>query len=237
MREENLLLAYLPDEERARLAPYLHEVVLDFQQVLIEPNKQITDMYFPYDAITSTIQEMNDGDSVETGLMGVEGFVGVQLWLHSPTTPTRTLVQVAGRAHHMRASDFIRHVRDTDSPLNELCAKYSHAFLVMTSQTAACNRLHPINERLCRWLKLVHNRLRRDEFALRQEFVAQMLGVHRPTVSTAAGMLQQAGLISYSRGQMRILDEEGLRNGSCECLSVIETQFAQIFDSFGGENT
>ncbi len=89
MREENLLLAYLPDEERERLTPYLHEEVLEFQQVLIEPNQPITDLYFPYDAITSTIQEMNDGDSVETGLMGIEGFVGVQLWLHAPTTSTR----------------------------------------------------------------------------------------------------------------------------------------------------
>jgi DNA-binding transcriptional regulator YhcF (GntR family) len=232
MREENLLLAYLPDAERKRLSPYLEEVTLDFQQILIEPNRQITDIYFPYDAITSTVQEMSDGDSVETGLMGVEGFVGVQLWLHAPTTPTTTLVQVAGKAHHMRATDFIRHVRDTDSPLNELCAKYAHAFLVMTSQTAACNRLHPINERLCRWMKLVHNRLRRDEFPLRQEFVAQMLGVHRPTVSTAASMLQQAGLITYSRGQMRVLDAAGLRNGSCECLEIIERQFQQIFEAW-----
>lgn len=176
-----------------RLAPYLKEVVLDFRQVLIEPNQPITDIYLPYDAITSTIQEMSDGDSVETGLMGVEGFVGVQLWLHAPTTPTTTLVQVPGRAHHMSAADFLRHVRDTDSPLNDLCAKYAHAFLIMTSQTAACNRLHPINERLCRWLKLVHNRVGRDEFPIRQEFIAQMLGVRRPTVSTAANMLQQAG--------------------------------------------
>lgn len=229
MRQENLLLASLPASERERLSRYLEEVVLEFHQVLIQPNKQITDIYFPYDAITSTIQEMSDGDSVETGLMGVEGFVGVQLWLHAPTTPTTTLVQVPGRGHHMRATDFIREVRDTDSPMNELCAKYAHAFLVMTSQTAACNRLHPINERLCRWLKLVQNRVRRDEFPIRQEFIAQMLGVHRPTVSTAANMLQQAGLISYSRGQMRILDAEGLRNGSCECLEVIERQFDKVF--------
>jgi CRP-like cAMP-binding protein len=229
MREENLLLASLPDAERERLAPYLKEVVLDFQQVLIKPNEEITDCYFPYDAITSTIQEMSDGDSVETGLMGIEGFVGVQLWLHAPTTPTRTLIQVSGRAHHMKASDFVRQVRDRPSPLNDLCAKYAHAFLVMTSQTAACNRLHPINERLCRWLKLVQNRVRRDEFPIRQEFMAMMLGVHRPTVSTAASMLQQAGLISYSRGQMRILDGDGLRAGSCECLEIIEKQFEKVF--------
>ena len=229
MRDENLLLASLPDTERERLSPYLREVELDFRQVLIEPNKEITRVYFPYDAITSTIQEMSDGDAVETGLMGIEGLVGLQLWLQTRTTPTRTFVQVAGRAHQMPASDFIRQVRDTDSPLNDLCAKYVHAFLNMTSQTAACNRLHPINERLCRWLKLVHNRVRRDEFQMRQEYMALMLGVHRPTVSIAARMLQQAGLISYSRGQMRILDADGLRNGSCECLELIEKQFNQIF--------
>ena len=230
MRKENLLLATIPEDERERLSPYLEKVILDFQQVLIEPNKEIRDIYFPYDSITSTIQEMSDGDSVETGLMGLEGFVGVQLWLRARTTPTRTLVQVPGEAHHMTAANFIRHVRDTNSPMNELCGKYAHAFLVMTSQTAACNRLHPINERLCRWLKLVHNRVRRDEFPIRQEFVAQMLGVHRPTVSTAANMLQHAGLISYTRGQMRILDPEGLKNGSCECLEIIERQFAAVFD-------
>ena len=230
MRDENLLLAYLPEAERKRLDPFLKETMLEFQQVLIEPNEEIKEMYFPYDAITSTIQQMSNGDSVETGLMGVEGFIGVQLWLHAPTTPTQTLVQIAGRAHQMHASDFIRHVRDTESPLNELCAKYSHAFLVMTSQTAACNRLHPVNERLCRWLKLVHNRLRRDDFPVQQEFIARMLGVHRPTVSIAANMLQQAGLIKYSRGQMRILDADGLRNGSCECLEIIEKQFEKVFE-------
>ena len=230
MREENLLLAHLPQDERERLDPFLRPVRFEFQQLLIPPNEQITDIYFPYDAITSTIQEMSDGSSVETGLMGVEGFVGVQLWLHADTTPTRTLVQVEGTAHHMRAADFIREVRDGSSPLNDLCAKYAHAFLVMTSQTAACNRLHPLNERMCRWLKLVHNRIRRQEFQLRQEFLAQMLGVHRPTVSTAAGMLQQAGLISYSRGHMRVLDPEGLREGSCECLEIIEHQFDKIFE-------
>lgn len=234
MREENLLLAALPDAERERLAPYLQHVVMESRQVLIQPNKEITDIYFPYDAITSTIQEMSDGDSVETGLMGLEGFIGVQLWLHSRTTPTTTLVQVPGTGHHMRASDFIRHVRDTNSPLNHLCAKYAHAFLCMTSQTAACNRLHPVNERLCRWLKLVHNRVRRDEFPIQQEFIAQMLGVHRPTVSTAANMLQQAGLIKYSRGQLRVLDAEGLRNGSCECLELIEIQFEKMFEPSSG---
>ena len=230
MRNENLLLAALPDEERERLSPYLEKVVLDFHQVLIEPNEEITDIYFPYDAITSTIQDMNNGNSVETGLMGIEGFVGVQRWLGARTTPTRTMVQIAGEAHHMSAADFIRHVREANSTLNDLCGKYVHAFLSMTSQIAACNRLHAVDERLCRWLKLVHNRIRRNEFPIRQEFIAMMLGVHRPTVSTAANMLQQAGLIKYSRGQMQILDADGLTNGSCECLEIMERQFEKIFE-------
>jgi Crp-like helix-turn-helix domain len=288
MRKENLLLAALPEDERKRISPYLNKVGLDFQQVLIEPDQEITHIYFPCDVIISSVQEMSDGDTVETGLTGLEGFVGVQLWLRARSTPTRTLVQVRGETHHMRAADFIRHVRQTNSVLNELCGKYTHAFLVMTSQTAACNRSHPVNERLCRWrlctkstqshpgiqwkgnksrakaqrrkenlenaaalcafarglfdrikhflckaslAEALHNRIGRDEFPIRQDFIAQMLGVHRPTVSTAANMLQQAGLITYSRGQMRIVDPEGLKNGSCECLEIMEKQFAAVFDS------
>jgi hypothetical protein len=168
---------------------------------------------------------------IETGLMGVEGLVGIQLWLGMPSTSTKTIVQVDGRGHRMRAADFIREVMNRpESPLNGLIGRYIHAFLAMTSQVAACNRLHTIDQRLCRWLKLVHNRVRRDQFQMRQEFMAEMLGVQRPTVSTAANMLQQAGLISYSRGQMRIRDPEGLLAGSCECLQLMETQFDRIFE-------
>jgi CRP-like cAMP-binding protein len=228
---ENLLLAVLPAGERARLDPFLEPVSLRTPDVLIEPNEPITQVYFPYDCVTSTIQEMSDGGSIEVGLMGVEGFIGVQLWLHARTTPTRTLIQVAGRAHRMRADVFEREVMQTSSPLNDLIARYAHAFLVMTSQTAACNRLHTVEERLCRWLKLIHNRARRDTFEMRQEFMAQMLGVHRPSVSIAANTLQKAGLIHYSRGHMQILDPEGLEAGACECYGLMEQQMNRIFDT------
>jgi CRP-like cAMP-binding protein len=130
----------------------------------------------------------------------------------------------------MEADDFIREVMNKPSPLNELIARYTHAFLTLTSQTAACNRLHPIDERLCRWLKMTHDRVRRNEFMMRQEFMALMLGVHRPTVSTAANMLQKAGFIRYNRGHMEILDAEGLRQGTCECYEIMNTQFDKIFD-------
>lgn len=227
---ENLLLAALPREERHRLDPFLEPVILHTFDLLIEANEPITHVYFPYDCVTSTIQEMRNGTTIEVGLMGVEGFVGVQFWLRSRTTPTRTLVQVAGRAHRMHAGTFLREVMQAPSPLNDLIARYTHGFLTLTSQTAACNRLHTVDERLCRWLKMIHNRIRRDTFPIRQEFMAQMLGVHRPSVSIAANILQKAGLIRYSRGQMEILDPKGLQEGACECYELMEAQFNRIFE-------
>jgi Mn-dependent DtxR family transcriptional regulator len=129
----------------------------------------------------------------------------------------------------MRSDDFLREVMQTASPLNDLIARYTHGFLTMTSQTAACNRLHTIDERLCRWLKMTHDRVRRNEFTLRQEFIAHRLGAHRPSVSIAANILQKAGLISYSRGRMQILDPDGLAEGACECYELMEVQMNRIF--------
>src|SRR5262245_25808568 len=152
---ENLLLAALPPEERRRLDPFLQWVEVRLHETLIEPEEPINYMFFPYDAITSTLQELSDGSSIETGLMGVEGMIGIQYWLGMPSTPTRTIVQVQGFGHRMKAEDFKREVMNKPSPLNDLVARYTHAFLAMTSQVAACNRLHTVDQRLCRWLKLV----------------------------------------------------------------------------------
>lgn len=226
---ENLLLASLQDKEKKRLEPFLEAVDLPDGTVLINNEQPIDYVYFPETCVTSTLQELSDGSTVEAGLMGVEGMVGIQIWLHERQTPSKTLIQVSGRAQRMGAEDFIREIMQTNSPLNGLVARYTHAFLVMTSQVAACNRLHEVEPRLCRWLKMIHNRVDRDEFDLRHEFIAEMLGVHRPTVSIAAKMLQKAGLIDYSRGHMRILDPEGLKNGACECYSLIEGQVARLY--------
>ena len=230
-KKDNLLLAALPAEERERLTPFLKWTATESEESLIEPEEPITQVFFPYDAVTSTVQEMENGTSVETGLAGVEGMVGIPLWLQMPSTPTRTFIQVPGHGYRMKATDFVREVRDrTASPLNPLLARYTNAFLSMTSIIAACNRLHTLDQRMCRWLKLAHDRVRRDEFPLRQQFLAQMLGVQRPTVSTTAHMLQQAGLISYTRGQMKILDAEGLADGSCECYEIMEREMDRVFD-------
>lgn len=228
-RDENLLLAALPEAERARLAPFLHATDLPPGSPVTVPGQPIEDIYFPLDCVISTVQELSDGSTIETGLTGIEGLAGIQVWLRQHTTPASTFVQVPGRACRMSTEDFIREVRDRVSPLNDLLANYVHAFLVLTSLTAACNRLHSVDERLCRWLRMTYNRSQRTDFPLRHEFLAQMLGVHRPTVSTAASMLQKAGLINYRYGKLAILDPDGLAEGACECYHVMESQFDGIF--------
>jgi hypothetical protein len=228
---ENLMLAALPKAERDRLDPFLEWVEMQAGQPITEPDVPIPNLDFPFDAVTSTTQEMSDGSTIETGLMGIEGLSGVQVWLGQRTTAATTFVQVPGMGHRIKTEDFIREIRDhASSPLNNLIRSYVHAFLVLTSIVAACNRLHPIDQRMCRWLRMTYNRARRTEYPLRHEFLAQMLGVQRPTLSTAASMLQRAGLISYRYGKLAIIDPEGLRSGACECLELMESQFDKIFD-------
>jgi Crp-like helix-turn-helix protein len=228
--QRNLLLAALPTAEQQRLQPFLTQVELDLDALVIPPNEPIRYVYFPETLVTSTLNYMEDGSSVEAGLMGIEGCAGIQVWLHQNTTPVTTIVQVPGRAQRMSSHDFINQVRDANSPLNPLIARYINAFLIMTSQVAACNRLHELDARLCRWLSMIVHRVG-TEFPMRHEFLAQMLGVRRATVSTTAKILQKAGLIDYSRGNMQILDVEGLRNGSCECLEIIEAQVDAFADT------
>jgi CRP-like cAMP-binding protein len=228
----NLLLRSLPEAEQERLEPYWEQVTLESGQVLIEADQPIEFVWFPEDAVSSTLQLLRNGETVEAGLMGLEGMVGIQLWLRQATTPSRTIIQVPGTAMRMSTDDFITEVvRRPDSPLNDLIAAYIHGFLTMTSQTAACNRMHQVDQRLCRWLRMVYNRVpNRVEYPLRQEFLAAMLGVQRPTVSTVASILQRAGFIEYTRGRLRVLDAAGLAQGACECYEIMEAQFDKMFD-------
>lgn len=228
-RRENLLLSALPAAERQRLDPFLRPLYLDVGFSITKPDEPILNLYFPRGAVTSTVQELSDGSSIETGLMGIEGLAGVQVWLGQSTTASSTFVQIPGDALEISTEDFIREIRDKPSPLNRLIAGYVNAFLQMTSFVAACNRLHSIDQRMCRWLSMTYNRTNRTEFPLKQEFLAQMLGVHRPTVSIAAGMLQKAGLISYKYGMLTILNPDGLREGACECYAMMEKEFEKIF--------
>jgi CRP-like cAMP-binding protein len=226
---ENLLLASLPLDERQRLDQFLEPVAMEVGQPITQPHKPIDYLYFPEDSVTSTVHQMSDGSTIETGIMGVEGLAGCQVWLGRRSTPASTFVQIPGNALRISTEDFLREVRQKSTPLNDLIAAYIHAFLVLTSLVAACNRLHTVDERLCRWLRMCYNRAQRREFPIRHEFLAQMLGVHRPTVSTAANMLQKAGLITYHYGNLTILEPDKLIDGSCECYSQMEAEFASIF--------
>ncbi len=226
----NLLIAALPEPERRRLEPFLENVSLPLRESLIEAGEPIRYLYFPIDLVASTVHTMTDGSTVEAAITGLDGFVGVQAWLRQKVATTATFVQVPGQALRMRYEVFMKEVvNNPASPLNDLAADYISAFLTLTTITAACNRIHRIEERLCRWLKMTHNRVEGDQFPVRHEFLAYMLGVHRPSVSIAANILKKAGLIQYDYGRMQVLNSKGLEEGACECYATMEKQLEHIF--------
>jgi CRP-like cAMP-binding protein len=226
---ENLLLRALPEKEKNRLSPFLKSVDLPLDHRLIHPGAPLRYVWFPHDAIASTVQSMADGLTIEVGMTGLEGMVGIPAWLGVGTTSLRCFIQVPGRASRMRVEVFRREVCEQFSPLNGLIASYIHAYMVIAAQKTACNCVHDVNQRLCRWLSMMAERLpEKNTFPFRQEFLAYMLGVHRPTVSVAAEGLQRQGLIRYSRGHLQILDRDGLRARSCECCEVISRQLHQM---------
>jgi CRP-like cAMP-binding protein len=227
--KKNLLLSNIPARDRKRLERFLEPVSLGFREVIQKEGVPTTHVYFPLDFVASTVIEMEDGEVVEVGVTGNEGLAGIQLFLGEDTTNTTTFAQIPGDALRMGADDFRRQVMGKGGPLHDLLHRYTHAFLAQLSQTAACNRLHPLDQRLCRWILMTHNRVQRDEFPITQEFMGQMLGVRRPTVSTTAAILQRAGLVSYSRGRMKVLDREGLERGACECYRTILKHFDRIY--------
>ncbi len=227
--QQSKLLALLPQDERDRLSPFLHEVSLRQNDELVEAGYPIEHVWFPHDCVTSTVVDSAEGATIEVGLMGYEGMVGLSLLLGKRISNTTVIVQVAGRATKMAAADFIRHVVQRRGNLFDRLLQYTDAFMAMVAQTAACNSLHSIDERLARWILMVHDRVERNEILLTQEFLAYMLGVRRPSVSLAASGLQQMGLISYSRGHMTIRDRHGLEERACPCYEIVRNIAGGIF--------
>lgn len=227
--KRNLLLSNIPPKERKRLEPFLEPATLKFREVIYEKDRPIRHVYFPFNFVSSTVLEMEDGEIVEVGVTGNEGLAGIQLFLKEERTNTTTFAQIPGEGLRMSAGDFKKHVIERGGPLHDLLHRYAHAFMAQIAQTAACNRVHPLDQRLCRWILMSHNRVQNDEFPLTQEFMGQMLGVRRPTVSTTAKILQKAGLISYSRGRLKVLDRAGLESGTCECYWTIVKLFDRIY--------
>jgi CRP-like cAMP-binding protein len=219
----NRLLAALPKNEYKRLLPQLKTVSLVLGEVLYKPGAAIKYVYFPNDSIISLISELSETSGLEVGMVGNEGMAGLAVFMGVNSSPTRAVVQGAGTAMRM-SSAAVRTEANRLGNLHHLLHRYSHSLLTQVSQSSACNRFHFVNARLARWLLMTKDRLGAEEFPLTQEFLANMLGVRREGVSKAAGALQEAKLIRYSRGIITVLNRRGLEAKSCECYAIIKAE-------------
>ena len=216
----NRLLAALSPEERARLLRGAKAEPFDAYQVLYAAGREITHVYFPLSGVISLVIKMTDAHEVEATTIGNEGFVGVPVVLGVASTTMQVVGQIPGRALKIPARVVLDEFRRATG-LYRLLLCYADAMMVQLAQHTGCNRTHSIEQRCARWLLMAHDRVEGDEFALTQEFLAQMLGVRRATVTMVAGALHKAGFIDYSRGHIRIVDRRGLEGVACECYEVV----------------
>lgn len=223
----NKLLTALPREEYKRLLPNLEPVSLPFKQVLYQPNEPIQHVYFPNRGVGSTVIVMGDGGTVEVATVGNEGMIGTPVLLGADQLPAETFMQIPGEGLCIKV-DVFRSEVPPGSSFHNLLLRYIQALLNQIAQSAACNRLHSVEERASRWLLMTRDRADSDEFPLTQEFLSAMLGVRRASVSEVAATLQKAGLIRYHRGNMTILDRQGLEACSCECYQVVKQQYDRL---------
>lgn len=219
----NRLLAALPAEVYERLRPDLESISLPLGRAIYETNDALSHVYFPTTAIVSLLYTMEDGTSAEMGVVGCDGVVGIAVFMGGDTTPNRAVVQSAGDALRLRLKRFRDEFKRIEE-LHRLLLLYAQSLLTQMSQTAVCNRLHSVEQQLCRWLLLSHDRLESDELIMTQELIANMLGVRREGVSVAAHNLQSSGLIRYNRGHITIIDRAGLEARVCECYQVVKTE-------------
>lgn len=221
---KNLILASLPKSEIERLRPHLSPVTLKVRQDLVDGEAHV---YFPEDGMVSVVLSMEDGTTVEVGVIGKEGIVGLPIVLGGGGVPGQTFVQIEGSGFRIDAK-FVKEQYERPGELRRRLQKYVLANLLQSAQNAACNRLHSIGERLSRWILTCHDRVGSDRMPLTHEFLGQMLGAPRTTVTLAAGMLHQAGLIDYSRGHVAIKNRPELENTTCECYGVVHKEFRRL---------
>lgn len=219
----NKLLAALPKEEYRRLIPHLEQVPLDFGKTIYEPGETIREVYFPDSGIISLLAAVEDGATLEVGLVGREGVVGLPVFLGVNTTTSRAIVQGAGFAMRIKAADFFEESRNGGA-LPNILQRFTHTMLAQVSQSAACYRFHSIEARLARWLLMTADRAEANEFRITQEFLSNMLGVRREAVNRSAVGLQQQGLIRYSRGRISITDRAGLEKTTCACYAILKDE-------------
>jgi CRP-like cAMP-binding protein len=220
-KTRNYILNSLPDEDYKRLHPYLERCDLERSHSVYQPNRPIKYVYFPDGAMISVVTNTSDGQSIEAGVIGWEGMAGVEVLLGVDATTNESMVQIADGAFRIKTEE-IRKEFAKGGVLNRLTLRYVHALMLQISQTALCNRLHSLEQRLSRWLLMCRDRTETDEIRLTQEFLAIMLGVNRPSVTIAAATLQAAGYIEYSRGRITILDGKKLEKFTCECYQAVK---------------
>jgi CRP-like cAMP-binding protein len=222
-RIANRLLAALPKKDFEALERHFEEVPLVFGEILYQPKVVISDVYFPNSGIVSLLAAANGRATLEVGLVGREGLLGLTIFMGVNTSQNRAVVQGVGSAMKMKATAF-RKECNNGGALPRILQRYSHSLLTQVTQSAVCNQFHSVDARLARWLLMTHDRMGTDEFGLTQEFLSNMLGVRREGVSRAAGDLQKRKLIRYSRGNVRILDRPGLEETSCGCYEIIKDE-------------
>jgi CRP-like cAMP-binding protein len=220
-RAANVLLAALPRKAAELLRSRLEPVALEFGDVLYHPRKTIQHVYFPIDCMVSLLSLAEGHLALEVGLVGREGMLGVPLALGVKDSPVRALVQGAGAALRMKSAPFLGEF-ERNPPLRRAVYRYAYDLMVQVTQTAACNRFHNVDARLARWLLMTRERVRSDRFRLTQDMLGNMLGVLRVAVTKAAGALQQRRLISYSRGEIRVLDSAALEAAACACYQIVK---------------
>lgn len=227
---KNRILAALSQEEYERLAPHLQETPLSIGTILYDFDEPITHVYFPNnDTLGSLLTSTEHGPAIEIGVTGSEGLLGFSVLMGLDVTPHQVLIQVPGTALKIKSSVLRREFKG-GGRLHDSVLRFTHALFTQASQTALCNRLHSVEERLARWLLTVHDRIETDQFPLTHDFMARMLGANRATVSLTAATIQQAGYIRYTRGKLTILNREGLEDTSCDCYRIVKKRYEDILN-------
>ena len=224
---QNRLLASLPELEFESLRPHLMRTVLQYKSPLYEANAPIEFVHFIETGVASLVNTMMNGDAAEVGTVGNEGFVGIPILFGDKEAPTSVYMQVSGAGLRMKANQF-RAELQRNCVMQRAMLQYAHAFINQIAQSAACNTLHLLEQRCCRWLLMTQDRMQSCDFQLTQEFLAMMLGVRRAGVTDAANALKRDGLINYSRGSVTVLDRMGLEKRTCECYGVTKREFDNL---------
>ena len=224
---KNQLLAALPGDEWERWRQRLEPVEMPLGEVLYESGRTLGYVYFPTTSIVSLLYVMQNGASAEIAVVGHEGLVGISLFMGGGSTPSRAVVQSAGKGYRLLAKS-MKDEFDRAGPVMHLLLRYTQALITQMTQTAVCNRHHSLDQQLCRWLLLSLDRLEGSELRMTQDLIANMLGVRREGVTENALKLQAAGLIKYARGRISVLDRPGLERRSCECYAVVKREYDRL---------